>query len=163
MWKKGYRHGDISIYNFMNRKEAGRVIGVLNDWDLAFEKDDTGNAPRFTGTFPFAALDLIESKGLVPRRYRHDLQSFGWCLVYVCLDPSENKLLLRSWHDPTRTLAERKAFCTEMYKYTPRQGFEDLYQIATSILSWTMKNMAPNLEPQIELTIEGGVVPNALG
>jgi hypothetical protein len=37
---------------------------------------------------PFLALDLLNEeafKGLVQRRYRHDAESFTWCLIYICI------------------------------------------------------------------------------
>lgn len=39
-----------------------------------------------TGNIPFAALDLLSKKSFAgPRLYRHDAESFAWCLVYICI------------------------------------------------------------------------------
>jgi hypothetical protein len=64
--------------------------GVLNDFDLArlSTPDRKPGAKDNTGTMPFLALDLLNEaafKGLVQRRYRHDAESFAWCLVYICV------------------------------------------------------------------------------
>ena len=64
--------------------------GVLSDFDLAREggPNRRPNAKDNTGTLPFLALDLLDEKafeGLVPRRYRHDAESFAWCLIYICI------------------------------------------------------------------------------
>ena len=64
--------------------------GVLSDFDLAREggPDRTPSVKDDTGTLPFLALDLLNkqaSEGLVPRRYRHDAESFAWCLIYICI------------------------------------------------------------------------------
>jgi len=43
---------------------------------------------RRTGTAMFMSLDLLTAKGvngLVPRTYRHELESFAWVLLYAAL------------------------------------------------------------------------------
>jgi len=64
--------------------------GVLNDFDLARfgAPDRTPSAKDNTGTLPFLALDLLNKRaldGLVKRLYRHDAESFAWCLIYICI------------------------------------------------------------------------------
>ena len=64
--------------------------GVLNDFDLArlVEGNEGAGGKENTGTMPFMALDLLNDqafKGMVPRLYRHDAESFAWCLVYICI------------------------------------------------------------------------------
>jgi len=152
MWQSGCQHGDISVYNLMYRGElqgdgTGIIFGVLNDWDLATLCDNsqgqaTGGIHQFTGTIPFAALDLIESDSQT-RKYRHDLESFGWCLVYICL--VDNHALLAPWHDLGHTVAHRKAFLTDMHKHTARLGFEYLYQFACEFMSWLMRDVTGRL------------------
>ena len=62
-----------------------RKVGVLNDFDLARFADQKGASGQDnTGTLPFMALDLLSEKGLhgeIPRRYRHEAESFTWCLI----------------------------------------------------------------------------------
>ena len=66
-----------------------RKVGVLNDFDLArFESQAGASGQDNTGTLPFMALDLLSEEGLrgeVPRRYRHEAESFTWCLICLCL------------------------------------------------------------------------------
>ena len=64
--------------------------GVLNDFDLArwSAPDRQPTAKDNTGTLPFLALDLLNEaafKGLIRRLYRHDAESFAWCLIYICI------------------------------------------------------------------------------
>ena len=64
--------------------------GVLNDFDLARwgAPDRKPSAKDNTGTLPFLALDLLNERALdgsVPRLYRHDAESFTWCLIYICV------------------------------------------------------------------------------
>ena len=62
-----------------------RKVGVLNDFDLARFADQRGASGQDnTGTLPFMALDLLSVRGLggeIPRRYRHEAESFTWCLI----------------------------------------------------------------------------------
>ena len=63
--------------------------GVLNDFDLARSRavDRKPSSKDNTGTLPFLALDLLikgPSGGLVQHLYRHDAESFTWCLIYIC-------------------------------------------------------------------------------
>ncbi len=147
MWQKGCQHGDISVHNLMYRgklEEPNAIVGVLNDWDLSILSDDTesqvtGSALQFTGTIPFAALDLIEDNGQ-PRKYRHDLESFGWSLAYICLDHPDSRHLLTPWHGFPTTVAHRLLFLSRMHTHTPKNGFEGLYAFAQDFLLWIISN-----------------------
>jgi serine/threonine protein kinase len=83
LWKKGIHHGDISLGNLM--WDDRRKVGVLNDFDLSRFADQTGASGQDnTGTLPFMALDLLSEEGLrgeIPRRYRHEAESFAWSLI----------------------------------------------------------------------------------
>ncbi|KAG1729432.1 hypothetical protein EDB19DRAFT_1743436 [Suillus lakei] len=106
LWKGGVYHLDISPGNLMCYKKDGRWIGVLNDYDLSslnINAGPTGN--ERTGTVPFMALDLLTpegQRGEVAHLYRHDLESFVWVLVWVCLR-YKNGVLLAA---PSRLLDE---------------------------------------------------------
>ncbi|KAG0696690.1 hypothetical protein DFH29DRAFT_1082776 [Suillus ampliporus] len=90
LWKGGVHHRDVSPANMMwYRTKNGFLMGVLNDYDLSslvITPGPQGN--ERTGTVPFMALDLLSPKGQrgqVEHLYRHDLESFMWVLVWVCL------------------------------------------------------------------------------
>ena len=72
-----------------------RKVGVLNDFDLAkFVGQAGASGQENTGTLPFMALDLLSEEGLrgvIPRRYRHEAESFTWTLVCLCLATVENE------------------------------------------------------------------------
>jgi len=72
-----------------------RKVGILNDFDLARFADHTGASRNdSTGTLPFMALDLLSEEGLrgvIPRRYRHEAESFAWSFIYLHLATMVNK------------------------------------------------------------------------
>jgi len=65
--------------------------GVLNDFDLSTIMKPGSPHPNRqglerTGTLPFMAMELLHEEGFegkTPRRYRHELESFAWVLVWV--------------------------------------------------------------------------------
>ena len=70
-----------------------RKAGILNDFDLAkFAGQAGASGQDNTGTLPFMALDLLSERGLrgeIPRRYRHEAESFAWSLICLCLSMVE--------------------------------------------------------------------------
>ena len=103
MWKKGIYHGDISLENLM--WDDRRKVGVLNDFDLAKFAGQTGASGQDnTGTLPFMALDLLSEEGLrgeIPRRYRHEAESFAWsliCLYYGAVEDEDGIICTRDPH-----------------------------------------------------------------
>jgi len=88
LWEKYIEHGNISIGNLMCDPVTER--GALNDQDLARDAGPNGkpSAKDNIGTMPFLALDLLNKAtfdGQVQRRHRHDVESFVWCLIYICV------------------------------------------------------------------------------
>lgn len=100
LWKGGVYHLDVSPGNLMCYKKDRRWIGVLNDYDLSSLKINAGPmGNERTGTVPFMALDLLTpegQRGEVAHLYRHDLESFVWVLVWVCLRYENGVLLAAS-------------------------------------------------------------------
>ena len=90
LWALGIGHCDISLCNLM--RKPGSTMAVLNDFDLASRfnhGEATPTQPGFEriGTELFMALELLNGpgrSGRLLRRYRHDLESFVWVLVWVC-------------------------------------------------------------------------------
>jgi hypothetical protein len=97
--------------------------GVLNDFDLARLREQRGKPSEEdnTGTMPFMALDLISEEafqGMVPHLYRHDAESFAWCLVYICIcmgkeDDGQIRTInphpLSSWFESSSACYQSKA------------------------------------------------------
>ncbi|KAG1784623.1 uncharacterized protein HD556DRAFT_1251073 [Suillus plorans] len=96
LWEGGVYHRDISPSNLMYyRLLCGRVIGVLNDYDLSSIQDDCARGNERTGTVPFMAIELLTVSaidGAVEHVYRHDAESFIWVFVWVCLRYKDGKL-----------------------------------------------------------------------
>jgi hypothetical protein len=78
-------------------EKDGILMGVLNDYDLSSLARAQGpQENERTGTVPFMALDLLTPKGQggeIKHLYRHDLESFIWVLVWVCLRYKDGTLL----------------------------------------------------------------------
>lgn len=70
----------------MFRKKDGEIFGVLNDYDLAIIRSKKGGptSKTRTGTKPFMAIDLLgREPDDVQHRYRHDLESLFYVLIYL--------------------------------------------------------------------------------
>ncbi|KAF8422232.1 hypothetical protein EV426DRAFT_606639 [Tirmania nivea] len=97
-------HRDLSPYNILASPSAtplsttqgipgiyGRqteLYGSLIDLDYALDKEKCGassGAKDRTGTFPFIAINIL--LGLESHRYRHDLESLLYVLLFVSLYP----------------------------------------------------------------------------
>ncbi|KAG1826528.1 hypothetical protein EV424DRAFT_1599821 [Suillus variegatus] len=99
LWKEGVHHRDVSPGNLMWYWKDDKRIGVLNDYDLSSLADDSGpRGNERTGTVPFMALDLLTEEGQigeVKHLYRHDLESFMWCIAWISLRYKNGALLPR--------------------------------------------------------------------
>ncbi|KAG1730088.1 hypothetical protein EDB19DRAFT_2012287 [Suillus lakei] len=97
LWKEGVYHRDISAGNLMWYWKGGKRMGVLNDYDLSSLADVQGPlGNERTGTVPFMALELLSAKaqrGEVKHLYRHDLESFMWVFIWLCLSYRDGALL----------------------------------------------------------------------
>ncbi|KAG2146760.1 hypothetical protein DEU56DRAFT_786259, partial [Suillus clintonianus] len=94
LWRKGMYHRDVNPGNMMWYENDGKLIGVLNDYDLSSLVGDAG--PRDndrTGTVPFMALDLLREGGEVKHLYCRDLESFLWVFIWICLRYRDGVLL----------------------------------------------------------------------
>ena len=82
-------HRDISHSNVMYRRlPDGKIVGVLNDYDLASVVDEkkvqVPTSTQRTGTKPFMAIDLLSDEPPL-HLYRHDLESMFWVMIWhVC-------------------------------------------------------------------------------
>ncbi|CAD6501847.1 BgTH12-02093 [Blumeria graminis f. sp. triticale] len=107
-------HRDISTNNIMltDPKLNDGCHGVLIDLDLAISLSDdscSADAKLLTGTMEFIALGILDAhanptgNGVV-HSYRHDLESFFYVLISVCIRlgwPSKKSLFigtLRKWY-----------------------------------------------------------------
>ena len=116
--KPGIFHRDISVNNMMCRKKDGKVFGVLNDYDLAiFKSNHAPSSKTRTGTKPFMAIDLLGNPTDI-HRYRHDLESMFYAIVYVTSRYHEGQELddppLQCWEElgEVALKAEKALFIT---------------------------------------------------
>ncbi|KAF7907344.1 uncharacterized protein EAF01_004931 [Botrytis porri] len=110
-------HRDISENNIIITElpAEGDPKGRLIDLDLAKELDSMPSGARHrTGTMQFMAIEVLEGNG---HTYRHDLESFFYVFLWMCVRygyegtgrPKLNKLirlktnLLRGWYTGTYT------------------------------------------------------------
>lgn len=78
-------HRDISENNIIITEAAteGDPTGMLIDLDLAKELDSLpSGASHRTGTMQFMAIEVLQGKG---HTYRHDLESFFYVFVWMCI------------------------------------------------------------------------------
>ncbi|KAF8119507.1 hypothetical protein EV363DRAFT_1145673, partial [Boletus edulis] len=90
LWKKQVYHRDISPSNLMYQ---GKILGVLNDFDLA-SIQETATGTERTGTVPFMALALLREEALqgnVRHACQHDAESFIWVLIWISLRYDDGK------------------------------------------------------------------------
>ena len=100
LFKLGIYHCDVSDGNLMFIRKNGHALGRLIDFDLAIISDTlSGNHCR-TGTRPFMAIELLNSKTPIKRHYKHDAESFFWVVVY---DTTSSKLV-NGWGRLTNTM-----------------------------------------------------------
>ena len=82
--------------------------GILIDLDLAVRVEDTPSGPRSAQravSLPFLAFDLLTSEP-PPHEYRHDLESFFWCLWWIAISYNrgvhrKRMFELQGWHEGT--------------------------------------------------------------
>ncbi|TFY56047.1 hypothetical protein EVG20_g9081 [Dentipellis fragilis] len=94
-------HRDLSVDNLMfHRDSDGDVCGVLNDWDMALDLKTQAPSRKPTdpiGTTPFMALELLTDEPSM-HRYRHDLESFVYILIWCTIQLTLDGRLLRPRH-----------------------------------------------------------------
>ncbi|KAG8914763.1 hypothetical protein FRC02_004848 [Tulasnella sp. 418] len=87
LWEAGIHHSDISESNLMYYEHDNKIMGILNDFDLATLESNKGlTGLDCTGTLPFMACSLLQSDALhyhVEHLYEHDLESFFWVLTWI--------------------------------------------------------------------------------
>ncbi|KAF9245420.1 hypothetical protein BU15DRAFT_71172 [Melanogaster broomeanus] len=96
LWKGGIHHRDVSRENLMYYRFNGKVIGVLNDYDLvSLTSSENPLGYERTGTILFMAIDLLNANsrdGETKHLYRHDMESFIWVFVRICFQYTDGKL-----------------------------------------------------------------------
>lgn len=105
----------------MHKNAGSGVIGILNDFDLASIMKPGSRSPEKrgwerTGTLPFLAVDLLEfHNGETRRWYRHDLESFAWCLLWEMLKKPDRK-----WTEETleNILTSKRGFLSNVENAT---------------------------------------------
>ncbi|ESK84865.1 other 1 protein kinase [Moniliophthora roreri MCA 2997] len=148
LWRIGVAHGDISLSNIMYREVTGKCI--LNDYDLATLMDPGTEVPDCKGyectrTRPFMAMDLLKAEGVVGhvyRRYRHDLESFCWVLVWVgaCVQDGQEKLTGRyekmvvGTHDDVHQA--KSVLLMNSASYTTNDGYDGLEYVIVDWMTW---------------------------
>ncbi|KAK0216566.1 hypothetical protein EDD85DRAFT_962350 [Armillaria nabsnona] len=130
LWRIGIAHGDISFKNLMYNAVTAKA--VVNDFDLAAIMEPGGTSPQKRGfermgTKPFMALELLwKAQGEVKRKYRHDLESFAWCLLWCAMaEPFPDKAI----HGSLRDVYDSKSgFTVALRTMTAKSGFQSIWQ-----------------------------------
>lgn len=106
----------------MCTKHNGALTGVLNDYDCAAVMDPGCRHPASdgydrVGTTPFMSVDLsVYRDAALTRWYRHDMESFAWCLLWEMLRSPP-----RSWAEgrPDETCISKKSFVCSVSDHLP--------------------------------------------
>ncbi|KAG1762724.1 hypothetical protein EDD22DRAFT_1050541 [Suillus occidentalis] len=102
---KGVHHRDVSPANLVWYEKDGKLIGVLNDYDLSSLVDEP--SPRgneYTGTVPFMARDLLTKSGNLKLTLQTDKtvpacthkDDRGWQFIRKCLFVLARRQFFRS-------------------------------------------------------------------
>ncbi|KAH0825992.1 hypothetical protein J3R83DRAFT_7461 [Lanmaoa asiatica] len=140
LWRHGIHHRDVSASNLMSKSGEGVAVGVLNDFDLATVQGTVRGNER-TGTIPFMAIELLSEEGLaghISHKYEHDLESFLWVLVWICLRYDKGKLRapgnrpLDKWGkvDAPTCGKEKLAFLLRPPGQVPGDGYNSAWKLA---------------------------------
>jgi hypothetical protein len=149
----GILHRDISENNIIITESPfeGGPKGILIDLDLAKELDSLPSGARHrTGTMQFMAIQVLEGEG---HTYRHDLESFFYVFIWMCIrygyegtggrNPNKEirpkTSILRGWYTGTYTeIANTKQghmgknrFETVITEFAPK--FENLKPLAREL------------------------------
>jgi len=136
-------HRDISENNIIITESAsdGSPKGRLIDLDLAKELDNVpSGAGHRTGTLQFMAIEVLQGKG---HTYRHDLESFFYVFIWMCIryghedvDDLEKAVVPRSGPNKRRVRPTKTSVLQDWYIGDYRQianakrghmvGFEDI-------------------------------------
>ena len=146
----------------MYRKVEGKIVGVLNDFDLASTQQSATGTER-TGTVPFMALDLLDDlalQGHVKHAYQHDAESFIWVLIWISLRYDDGKTRkhgrpLDAWlrvdavgcREKKTDFLHRKA---GRQAVVPGKGHEENWKLGNKCLGALVANVA-----RVELLPEG--------
>lgn len=86
LYEAGFLHRDISVNNLIINEDAGHSspYSFLIDVDLATRvgRQQASGAEAITGTRAFMAIGALLGK---PHLYVHDLESFFWVLLWICV------------------------------------------------------------------------------
>ncbi|CAD6501832.1 BgTH12-02078 [Blumeria graminis f. sp. triticale] len=163
-------HRDISTNNIIltDPKLNDGCYGVLIDLDLAISMSDdscSADAKLLTGTMEFIALGILDAhanptgNGVV-HSYRHDLESFFYVLISVCVRlgwPSKKSPFigtLRKWYkgeiDDTYS-AKHTAVCPANFKNKILNVFSPKFDCVKELASkLRIKLFQRNIDPCIE-------------
>ena len=146
----------------MYRIDNEKIVGVLNDFDLASTQQNATGTER-TGTVPFMGLNLLDDlalQGHVKHAYQHDAESFIWVLIWISLryddgKPRTHGRPLDAWLrvDAVGCREKKSDF---LYRKAGRQtlvpgkGHEENWKLGNKCLGALMANVA-----RIELLPEG--------
>lgn len=141
LWRMGIAHCDISLNNMMCTKKYGRVIGILNDYDLAALMEPGARFPEKsgwerTGSAPFMAVDLLSYfDGSMQRWYRHDLESFSWCLLWKMFRKPPHY-----WtHEAFSKVATKKTECIAKFELYSGELKKEWDFSSKFMVSWILK------------------------
>jgi hypothetical protein len=150
------------------RTPEDAIIGVLNDFDLAKQADETSpSSSEITGTTSCMAVELLKTRtASVPHLYRHDLESLGWAFLLIASEEVNDvgginpHPALREWYTGDRTFcAGQKLFLLSVLEERVQEGTlplaarnqrdEAVTKALTSVLRWIRATNPLLREPEV--------------
>ncbi|KAG8708425.1 hypothetical protein FRC11_006490 [Ceratobasidium sp. 423] len=153
LWNSGFRHQDISLGNLMLRLIGSDYFGVINDWDLSVDLNESDPSADITGTISSVALDLLRLQITQPsmvadRLYYHDLESLVWTLIWTFLAVRDKEVNLANdaaeWQTSIlkTSRGKRLEFLHVPHEYSPQPEWESLWEMAMEIVKWVNLHFA---------------------
>ena len=120
--------------------------GVLNDFDLSAIMEPGASSPtrtdyERTGTKPFMAFDLLVEpsyNGVIPRLYRHELESFSWVLLWAGLCTRSISSPFDRWlaQNPLDVYDRKLGFISRLGYFRPANKTSLYDETASTLEAW---------------------------
>ena len=147
-------HRDISENNIVIAKTANTSAGILIDLDLAKEQGSSRSGARHrTGTMQFMAIEVLDG---ISHTYRHDLESFFYVFLWICIRHRHRKGEAEEEHDlPSASQRSGKSIKDSVKTSILREWYTGTYKKFTNAKRGYMdkggfKNVLAEFSPYFE-------------
>jgi len=121
--------------------EGTKLYGCIIDLDYAIDIIDyrTSGAADRTGTYPYIAIDILSGK---PHRYRHDVESLFYVLLWVCCYPcGDSKAADGKLSSARQGSKSRSSTRQESYRPAPNSRPAEIWPTGDPLRIWYTADM----------------------